>query len=138
MTTTGRSSCLLRKHQFSAAESVTSSRLAVDGLIVPALALGGALVGLRAAPVDVFVAELWRDFGHETITEEFGEPLDLKREAVGPSNGRAVLLAIDRKAVADQDLIGMTVAEGRLSIFDEVVRERDLSFAALALRQRLC
>jgi hypothetical protein len=29
-------------------------------------------------------------------------------------------------------LIGITVAEERLSIFEEVFRERDLSFAALA------
>jgi hypothetical protein len=44
----------------------------------------------------------------------------------------AVFFAINREAVTYQDLIGMTVAEGGLSIFDEVFRECDLSFAALA------
>ena len=32
----------------------------------------------------------------------------------------------------------MTGAEGRLSVFEEMVRECDLSFCALAQRQRLC
>ena len=38
-----------------------------------------------------------------------------------------------RWTVADQDLIGMTVAEGWPSVFEEIVCERDLSLAALAL-----
>ena len=98
----------------------------------PAVALGGALVRLSTAPFEVFVATFRRDFGDQSITEEFSKPFDFKREPVGTRNGRAVLLAVDRKAVADQDLIGITVAEGRLSIFDEVFRERNLSFAAVA------
>jgi hypothetical protein len=87
---------------------------------------------LSTAPFDVFIATFLRDVGDKSITEKFREPLDFKCEAIGASDGCAVFLTIDGEAVADQDLIGMTVAEGRLSIFDEVVRERDLSFAALA------
>jgi hypothetical protein len=56
---------------------------------------------LRAAPRDVCVAKLLRDLANKTVAEEFGEPLDLQRKTIGPRNGRAVLLAIDREAVAD-------------------------------------
>jgi hypothetical protein len=38
-----------------------------------------------------------------------------------------MLLAILSETIADQDLIGMTVAEGRPSVFEQVVCERDFS-----------
>jgi hypothetical protein len=43
-----------------------------------------------------------------------------------------VLVTIDRKAIANQDFMGITVAEGRLSRSDDVFRERDFSLVALA------
>jgi hypothetical protein len=88
---------------------------------------------LRAAPHDVAVAGFLGDFGDKFIAPIFGKPLNFERESIGARDGRTVLFAIDRKAVADQDLSGMTVAEERLSCFGDVFRERDFSFCALAL-----
>ena len=98
---------MFRQHQLSAAESVTNSRLAVDGLIVRPLLLVARLSVCAQRHSTYALQTFLRDVGDQPITEEFGEPLDFEREAVGTSNRRAVLFAIDREAVADQDLIGI-------------------------------
>ena len=73
------------------------------------------------------------DRRNEFVSPIFSQPFDFECESVRTRNCWAVFLAIDRKAIPNQDFSGMTLAEGRLPGFGNVFRKRDSSFCALAL-----
>jgi hypothetical protein len=98
-----------------------------------AQAFGGPLIFLGAAPCNIIVAGLLTDRRNEFVSPIFSQPFDFECESVRTRNCWAVFLAIDRKAIADQDFSGMTLAEGRPPGLGNVFRKRDFSFCALAL-----
>ena len=100
-----------------------------------AQAFGGPLIFLGAAPCNIIVAGLLTDRRNEFVSPIFSQPFDFECESVRTRNCWAVFLAIDRKAIADQDFSGMTLAEGRPPGLGNVFRDAISAFARSLWRQ---